>query len=85
MTKETAENQNKDFIYKMSENEKIKEMAEAREAYLRDQRSAFYYYKEKGVNKGRMECLEDVLELMQKMGASESLIKATLDLKKKKG
>ena len=93
-------NQAVDFIYKMSENEKIKEMAEAREAYLRDQRNAFYYYEEKGIEKGRLvgkqegiqegklegrlECLEDVLELMRKEGASESLIQATLDLKNKK-
>ena len=92
MTKEPAENQNEDFIYKMSEEEKAKEIAEAREAYLKDQRNAFYYYEEKGIEKGRLEgkqegrleCLEDVLELMRKEGASESLIQATLDLKNKK-
>ena len=83
MTKEIAENQNKNLIYKMSENEKIKEMAEAREAYLRDQRSAFSYYREQGIEEGRQESLEEVLDLMRKMGASENLIQATLDLKKK--
>ena len=76
-------NQAVEFVYKMSEDEKIKEIAEAREAYLMDQRSAFYYYKEQGIEEGRQESLEEVLDLMKKMGASESLIQATLDLKKK--
>ncbi|MBD5082520.1 MAG: hypothetical protein HDT44_12260 [Ruminococcaceae bacterium] len=83
MTKEPAENQNKNYIYKMSENEKIKEMAEAREAYLRDQRNAFYYYEEKGIKKGEKKGekkgIEKIVANMRKKGIPENIIQEALD------
>ncbi len=60
-----------DFIYKMSEDEKTKEMAKAREAYLKDERNAYAHYREMG--------RDDMIAAMRKAGASESFIKSTLD------
>ena len=71
MKKEITENQNKDFIYKMSEEEKAKEIAEAREDYLRDQRNAFRYYREKGIEK--------VISGARKAGVPENIIQEILD------
>ena len=83
MTKEPAENQNEDFIYKMSEEEKAKEIAEAREAYLRDQRNAFSYYEEKGIKrgikKGEKKGIEKIVANMLKKGIPESIIQEALD------
>lgn len=63
------------LIYDMSEDAKIREMARLREKALHDEASALA----DAENKGRMKERNDMIEALRASGASEDLIKLTLE------